>query len=122
LPQIGYVSSTPVPPLYTWFDPDDDTVPSVLTEGLQKDTLRISPPGQYVERVYNPQTSQDGLVTTNVALSGYSAPNRMMWIDNNSDNVKYYGLKAWIPQTATLNNVMGYTLIVDAVIQCRRLN
>lgn len=122
MPQIGYVSSTPVPPLYTWFDPDDDTVPSVLTEGLQKDTLRISPPGQYVERVYNPQTSQDGLVTTNVALSGYSAPNRMMWIDNNSDNVKYYGLKAWIPQTATLNNVMGYTLIVDAVIQCRRLN
>lgn len=122
IPQVAFVSSTPVPPLYTWIDQDDDSAPTSLDEGMQKETLRVSPPGQYLERNFIPQLSQDGLVSTNPAVSGYSAPSNNLWVDNVSNNVKYYGIKMWIPQSATLNNVAAYNVVCEAVIQCRRLN
>lgn len=107
-------------PLYTWFDPDDDSVPVGIAEGQQHQTTRISQSGQFVERTFTPTTSQDGIVTGS-ALTGYSAPNSMIWMDTDSLTNKYYGIKAVIAaNTNVANAVPLYSIECSLVLQFRR--
>ena len=108
-------------PIYTWFDPDDNSVPIGTAEGAQSETLRISQSGQFVERTYQPQISH-GSVATGGAQGGYSAPSPNTWLDTdaNSVNVLYYGIKALIPANSNVSNsVPLYDVSCSVVIQCR---
>ena len=104
-------------PVYTWIDQDDDTVPSA--PGYQSGTLRITPQGHYFERTLTPQLAQDGLAST-TALTGYSSPNNMIWVDNDSPQAKYYGLKVFIPQATQQTESIIYNVRASILVQARR--
>lgn len=104
-------------PIYSWIDQDDDTVPGGVD--LQNQTLRVVPQGHMFQRTLTPQVSQDGLSST-VTLSGYSAPSSMLWIDNESPSVKYYGLKFLLPQATQQTESVVYNLRAKVFIQARR--
>jgi len=112
-------SGTVAQPIYTWFDPDDDTTPIGLNEPQQQETLRVTPSGGYVERTFTPQTSLGGFATG--SISGYGAGTNGMWMDDGSPGNRYYGCKAVIPvNSGVANGVPLYSVEVSAVIQCRR--
>ena len=104
-------------PIYTWIDQDDDTVPSA--PGYQSQTLRVTPQGHYLERTLVPQIAQDGLSST-TTLTGYSSPSNATWIDCDSPNVKYYGLKYFIPQAAQQTESVVFSIRATVIVQARR--
>lgn len=106
-------------PIYTWIDQDDDTVP--MAPGFQNATLRATPQGHYVERTLIPQIAQDGLSST-VTLTGYTSPSNSTWIDNDSPNVKYYGLKYFVPQATQQTESIIYNVRATVIVQARRPN
>lgn len=107
-------------PLYTWFDPDDDATPTGLAEGRQNQTLRISQVGQFVERTFTAQTSQDGIATGG-AISGYSAPSSSVWMDTASLTNKYYGIKAVFAANSNVGAAVPmYSVECSVIVQCRR--
>lgn len=106
-------------PIYTWIDQDDDTVPGA--PGFQNATLRATPQGHYLERTLIPQIAQDGLSST-VTLTGYTSPNNSVWVDNDSPNVKYYGLKYFIPQATQQTESVVFSIRATVIVQARRPN
>lgn len=103
--------------LYTWFDYNDDSLPTGVAEGSQTDSLRISQSGHFVERNTVPILSQDGLANGTLT-SGYSMPNTRLWVDTNSSGSKYYGIKAIIPANTNISNgVPLYEVQCNVVIQ-----
>lgn len=104
-------------PCYSWIDQDDDTVPSA--PGYQSMTLRITPQGHYFERTLTPQLAQDGLSSTTV-LTGFSSPRAMLWVDNDSPQAKYYGLKVFIPQATQQTESVIYNVRATVLVQARR--
>jgi hypothetical protein len=108
-------------PLYTWFDPDDDSLPTGTAEGLQSQTLRMSSSGSFVERTYTPQVSQGSVANGTGVFTGYSAPNPNVWMDTDSPSNKYYGIKAVIPANTNIANAVPlYSVEANVIIQCRR--
>lgn len=106
-------------PFYSWFDQDDDFTPTDITQGLQSETLRISPLGSTIIRTVTPQISQDGAANGTVT-SGYVSPTRI-WCDEASPASKFYGIKAMALANANLaNGVPLYSVTVTAVLQVRR--
>ncbi len=106
-------------PIYTWIDPDDDTTPLSPQEGLQTQTLKITPQGQYFERTFTPYVSQGSVA--NGFTGGFSTPSNRLWIDQASSSVKYYGLKYSIPAATGLPaGTPLWDVNVTAIIQCRR--
>jgi len=104
-------------PIYTWIDQDDDTVPSA--PGFQSQTLRMTPQGQFIERTLTPQLAQDGLSST-TTLTSYSAPNSNVWVDTDSPNAKYYGLKYFVPQATQQTASVIYNVRATCIVQARR--
>jgi hypothetical protein len=107
-------------PLYTWFDPDDDSLPTGLNDAVQSETVRISSSGSFVERTFTPQLSVSGAANGTVT-SGYISMPSTTWSDDQSSTNKHYGIKAVIAANTNLgNNVPLYSVEVTAIIQMRR--
>lgn len=112
-------SGTVANPLYTWFDPDDDTIPTGIAEGLQQQTLRISPSGVSVERTTTPQISLGGTATGGVP--GYMSLSSRFWCDTDSPTTRYYGIKAAIPANTNIAaGVPLYGVEASCILQFRR--
>jgi len=107
-------------PLYTWFDPDDDNLPTGVAQATQSQTLRIAQAGTFVERTYTPQPAQGG-VSNGTLTPGFTAVPSMVWMDNDSPTNKYFGLKALVPANSNVGaNVPLYSVEFSVVLQCRR--
>lgn len=107
-------------PLYTWFDPDDDSLPTGTAQAAQSQTLRITQSAAFAERTYIPQPAQ-GSVSNGTLTPGFSAVPSMIWMDNDSSSNKYFGLKALIPANTNISaNVPLYSVEISVVLQCRR--
>jgi len=107
-------------PLYTWFDPDDDTVPTGTAEGLQTQTLRTITSGGMAVRTFTPQLSMLGAANGTVAPVYISLPGRT-WSDDLSFTNKYYGVKALIPANTNIGaGVPLYNIDATVIVQCRR--
>jgi hypothetical protein len=113
-------SGVNLPPLYTWIDQDDSVTPTSIVEGLQNETLRISPQGQYTERTLTPHVALGG-IATGTATSAFASPSAMLWLDTQDANTAlYYGLKVYMPGVSPTSTAVAFNVLCDVLLQCRR--
>jgi len=100
----------PEVPIYSAIDYDDSNA-TVLSALLQYDTLKIASSTNYWERSLVPRVAV--ALYSGSAFTGYGNASAMQWVDVNSINTPYYGLKlatAISPGTCTIPYMVSLTI------------
>lgn len=107
-----------LPALYSWIDNDDDTVPTSLAQGQEYESFKCH--GQLSttrQRTIIPDASK--ALYTGAAFTGYGNA-RNQWIDNNSPNVKHYGIKYGIVNQTANSGAMD--VVATFYLEFRKSN
>lgn len=88
-------------PIYTVIDYDDAATPASEAIMQEYSTLQTtSAASGYFQRVLNPRAA---IAAYSGAFTSFASAPRSMWMDVASPSIQYYGLKYFIPITASAN-------------------
>jgi len=95
-------------PIYTVID-YDDTVPTPITNLVSYQSLMVTQPGEYFDRVYTPAINL-GAVDGTGAVTTARAQVKRQWLDIAVNTTPQLGLKYAIPNATTATNVWNTTV------------
>ncbi len=95
--------------IYTVIDYDDASALTGPGQPLEYGTLQVNRFDEYFERTLNPRAS---LAAYSGTFTSYAMAPQKMWLDCNSPDIQYYGLKVYIPATtAALDLNISFRMI-----------
>jgi len=97
-------------PIYTALD-YDDAATTAISQLLQYDTLKLAPGGAYFERVLCPRAA---IAMFSTVFTSYGQATPQQWVDCQSPNVGFYGVKYGLPVT---NEVSSWRVTVTALLE-----
>lgn len=110
------VLSNSMTPFYYVVDYNDSTPPSSVAQMLEYQNVKVTiPSSDKIRSIYfKPRAALAAY--SGVTFTSY-ASDKGNWIDTNSPNVQYYGLKGYWPQSDRVS--MGFRVLATIYLQCK---